>query len=157
MKISLMMLIGLMFTGCSNDIIIHNIQQPEKRIIKESFPFWVYQIPENENTVVGISHLTFDEKKYIEAAKQMAAVMMSRNESSFVVDKYAETNSENIIKTGKAEFKLNVSSDPQKTEELFSKLKLITSYKYNGYFIGLFSLKNLKLPEKYKKESISKI
>jgi hypothetical protein len=153
---SVIILIILLFiiVGCATQNEIYR-QQTQDRLEIPPLPKWVYNTP--DNFVVGISQKSMNLDEMQEAAKQMAAVMESRNHASYTIEKYAATSSDNILKSNVTEFKLNVSSSPQKTKQIYNSLELIDSIEVLGCFFGLFSTTNKEVDASYKKENIQKM
>jgi len=150
----LYVLVLLLFAGCATNIEIYK-QETQDRLEIPPLPKWVYNTP--ENFVIGISQKSMNLDEMHEAAKQMAAVMESRNDGSYTIEKYAATSNENTLKSNITEFKLNVSSSPQKTEQVYNSLELVDSIEALGYFIGLFSSTNMEINASYKKPFIQRI
>ena len=144
-KIFYLLIISVIF-GCVSRNYDYYERPTIHKIVREPLPQWFYELP-SENFIVGISQKTADEKNNIEAAKQEAAVTMSRNKASFTVNNFAERNSEDIMKSGKAELKINVSFSPTETNRIFSQLKLVDKTTYFDYFIALFSVSETLLDE----------
>ncbi|MCF7858278.1 MAG: hypothetical protein K9N07_02985 [Candidatus Cloacimonetes bacterium] len=140
---SWILIIMLIITGCSKNQEIYRQKFTDKYEVP-ALPGWIYKTP--EKFVVGISLKSSNKNEMKEAAKQMAAVIESRNNSSYTIDNYASTTSDNILKSGKSQFKLNVSSSPERTEEICNALTLVDSLETLGYFFGLFSTENNKKP-----------
>ena len=138
--------------GCASSDYFYYERSPVHKIVGEPLPEWVYKLPEG-NFVIGISRKTADKEEMIDAAKQMAAVIMSRNKASFTVDKSAYRNSEDIMKSGKAQLKINVSFSPKETEKIYSELKMADQTFYFNYFIALFSTSEITLNDDYKKKN----
>ena len=150
----LYVLVLLLFTGCATHKEIYK-QETQDRLEIPPLPKWIYNTP--DNYVVGISQKSMNSDEMHEAAKQMAAVMKSRNDASYTIEKYAATTSDNTLKSNITEFKLNVSSSPQKTEQIYNSLELIDSIEALGYFIGLFSSTNIEINVSYRKPYIQRI
>ena len=150
----LYVLVLLLFTGCATHKEIYK-QETQDRLEIPPLPKWIYNTP--DNYVVGISQKSMNSDEMHEAAKQMAAVMKSRNDASYTIEKYAATTSDNTLKSNITEFKLNVSSSPQKTEQIYNSLELIDSIEALGYFIGLFSSTNIEINASYRKPYIQRI
>ena len=153
-KVIILLLTIMIIAGCATHKEIYK-QETQDRLEIPPLPKWVINPP--ENFVVGISLKSMNTYEMHEAAKQMAAVMKSRNSASYTIEKYAATSSENILKSNITEFKLNVSSSPQRTKEIYNSLKLIDSIEALGYFIGLFSSTNIEINISYKKPYMHRI
>ena len=153
-KVIILIISLLIIAGCATHKEIYK-QETQDRLETPPLPKWVYNTP--GNFVVGISQKSMNSDEMLEAAKQMAAVMKSRNSASYTIEKYAATSSENILKSNVIEFKLNVSSSPQKTKEIYNSLELVDSIEALGYFIGLFSSTNMEFNISYKKPYIHRI
>lgn len=115
-------------------------------------PRWVYHLPDGSDYVLGIAPRSLDTGMMQESAREMAAIMYSRNHGSYTIDNTAITAREDPVRSGSADFRLNVGS-PDKAREYFDKLQLVDeAYSYEYYF-GLFSLTGTK-PEKKIREKL---
>jgi len=94
---------------------------------------------QNSDYCIGFSLRSYDRETMKDGAKQMAAVMKSRNNSAYSVKKYAKTESDNFYKNGSADFHLEVSSDPAVPQQIYDNLTLIDSFFINDNFVGLFA------------------
>jgi hypothetical protein len=157
MKFKMLVLTLLILTNCGNSNQIILQERPNKSVILDSHPRWLYQLPDTENYVIGLSQLSTNEEECQESAKQMASVMKSRNSSSFVIDKFAQKTNTDIMKSGEAKYKLNVSSVPEKAEKYYENLELKDEYKFSGFYIGLYSLIQQDVPAKCKDKIIMQI
>jgi len=144
----------LIISSCATHNEIYR-QKAQDRFETPPLPKWIYNTP--DNFVVGISQKSMNSEEMQEAAKQMAAVIESRNNASYTIEKYAATSSDNTLKANVFEFKLNVSSSPQKTEQIYNSLELVASIEALGYFFGLFTSTNLEIETSYKKPYIQRI
>ena len=153
-KIGFLIFSILIMCSCTTNNQIYK-QQTQDRFEIAPLPKWVYTTP--ENFVVGISQKSMNSDEMKEAAKQNAAVMKSRNQASYTIDKYASTSSDHTLKSNATEFKLNVSSSPQVTEQIYNSLVLVDSVEVLGYFIGLFSATKGELNTSFKSTTIMKI
>ncbi len=144
-------LILFIIAGCATHKEIYR-QETRDRFEIPLLPKWVYNTP--DDFVVGISQKSMNSDEMQETAKQMAAVMESRNHASYTIEKYAATSSENILKSNVTEFKLNVSSSPQKTKGIYNSLELVDSVEALAYFFGLFSTNNKEIEASYKRSDI---
>jgi len=153
-KILILILTLLIFSGCATHKEIYK-QETQDRLEVPPLPKWVYNTP--DNFVVGISQKSMNPDEMVEAAKQMAAVMQSRNNASYTIEKYASTTHDNTLKSNVTEFKLNVSSSPQKTKEIYNSFELSDSVEALGYFFGLFSSSDLRLDVLNQRSSIQRM
>ncbi len=144
----------LIIGGCATHNEIYR-QKAQDKYETPPLPKWIYNTP--DNFVVGISQKSMNYDEMQEAAKQMAAIMESRNNASYTIENYAATSSDNTLKSNVYEFKLNVSSSPQKTEQIYNSLELVASIEALGYFFGLFTSTNLEIETSYKKPYIQRI
>lgn len=126
---------------------IHKIEYPQ-------LPGWVYELPAGEY-VIGIARKSFDEVDMKDAARQMAAVMKSRNEASYSIEKFASTTTEDLLRDGKAEFYLNVSASPETTRSLYESLQVVDEVFFFDYYLALFSLQNDLVEKKYKNRFVA--
>ena len=153
-KVIILLFSLVIIAGCATHKEIYK-QETQDRLEIPPLPKWVNNTP--DNFVVGISQKSMNSDEMQEAAKQMAAVMESRNDASYTIEKYAATSNDNTFKSNISEFKLNVSSSPQKTEQVYNSLKLVDSIEALGYFIGLFSSTNMEINSSYKKPYIQRM
>ncbi len=153
MNRSLLIIMLLILLGCASQTeyeevkMIHKIEYPQ-------LPGWVYELPAGEY-VIGIARKSFDEDEMKDAAKQMAAVMKSRNEASYSIEKFASTTTEDLLRDGKAEFRLNVSASPETTRRLYESLQVIDEVFFFDCYLALFSLQKDNVTEKYKKRFVA--
>ena len=126
---------------------------PHHKHYTSNNPLWLYELPVGSDYIVGISTHSQDSLAMVEAAKEMAAVMMARNTGSYTIQKSTQTDSEDHAKNGKATFNLNVGA-PEEAKNNFSSLHLIDSHKLDQYFIGLFAESSKDIDPNYKKRSI---
>lgn len=152
-NVKIIILSLFLFSGCATHNEIYR-QETRDRFEIPPLPKWVYNTP--DNFVVGISQKSMNFNEMQEAAKQMAAVMESRNHASYTIEKYAAISSDNILKSNVTEFKLNVSSSPQKTEQIYNSLELVDSIEALGYFFGLFSATKMEIEASYKRSDIQR-
>jgi hypothetical protein len=119
-----------------------------KKVGMEALPCWLYQLPEEGDYVIGIAPRNFDRESMQDAARQMAAVMHSRNAGSFTINKFARTSGSDQLKEGTGRFRLNVA-EPETTQKIYNRLNLIDeTYLYDNY-IALFSLISNEIDESY--------
>jgi hypothetical protein len=143
----------LILLGCASQTefeevkMIHKIEYP-------FFPGWVYELPAGDY-VIGMARKSFDEDEMKDAAKQMAAVMKSRNEASYSIEKFASTTTEDLLRDGKAEFYLNVSASPETTRRIYESLQVVDEEFFFDYYLALFSIQNDNVAEKYKKRFVT--
>lgn len=124
-----------------------------KKVGMEALPCWLYQLPAEADYVVGIATRNFDQEAMLDAAKQMAAVMHSRNAGSFTITKFARTSGSDRLKEGKVRFQLNVA-EPETTQKIYENLNLIDeTFLYDNY-IALFSIENTQIDESYCKKQV---
>lgn len=150
-----LLLVTVLFVllGCASQTEFEEV----KMIHKIEYPFlpgWVYELPAGEY-VIGIAKKSFDENEMKDAAKQMAAVMKSRNEASYSIEKFASTTTEDLLRDGKAEFRLNVSASPETTQNIYETLKMVDEVFFFDYYLTLFSLQNDSVAEKHKNRFVT--
>jgi hypothetical protein len=134
----------LLFAGCLKQQ--QKPQAPQKKSSDNTrVASWVTGLS-SKYFVVGIARKSNDVENMTESAKQMAAVMMNRNNSSFVIKNFASTETENIRNSGNASFALNVGSSPQKLKGVYNSLELVDFSMAYGYFFGLFSVNKVAAP-----------
>lgn len=112
-------------------------------------PSWLCNLPEGENAI-GIAWNNENSKPNLDdVAREGAAVSLTRNHSSFVVDKtavikYAEQTE--LTSIGR-DFKIVVSADTSYLNWADRNLISQASTSFNGYKLSLFSVQTLK-PDK---------
>jgi len=153
-KLIILILPILVILGCATQNKIYR-QQTQDLFEVPPLPKWIYSTP--ENYVIGISRKSINHEEMKDSAKQMAAVMESRNLASYTIEKYANTTSDEILKSNTTEFKLNVSSSPQHTELIYKSLSLVDSTEALGYFFGLFSMTSSEVQSSGKRTYIKRL
>jgi len=153
MKIILGSLFLLVLISCSTGIIYQ--ERPSINKLKiEPLPCWVYELPPGTNYVIGISAKTFDRESMLDSARQMAAVMKSRNKGSFTIDKLAITSGSEFHKEGNSRFKLNVAQ-PEETLNIYNSLQLVDETFLYDHYLALFSVTDVIPPESYYQKKIA--
>jgi len=153
-KIAILLLILVLISGCASEIKI--VEEKEiKKIEKMSLPAWAYKLPPGDNLIIGIAGKSIYEDQMKDAAKQMAAVMHSRNRSSYTISKQAATDKEDFLSGGSAGFNLNVSSSPEETRRIYDSLKMLDETVYYGYYISLYSDGEATLSQKFKQQYVA--
>lgn len=146
-----MILAAVIILSCSSVQLQEKVSLPHK-LETTMLPRWVYKLPPGTDYVIGIAPRSLDTGMMQESAREMAAIMYSRNHGSYTIDNTAITTREDPVRSGSAFFRLNVGS-PDKAREYFNKLQLIDeAYSYE-YYLGLFSLNGTK-PDNYYKEKL---
>ena len=84
MKNVIILILLLIIGGCATHNEIYR-QKTQDKLEIPPLPKWVYNTP--DNFVVGISQKSMNSDEMEEAAKQMAAVMESRNHASYTIEK----------------------------------------------------------------------
>jgi len=153
-KLIILILPILVIFGCTAQNKVYR-QKAQDTFEVPPLPKWIYSTP--ENYVIGISRKSMNLDNMKDSAKQMASVMESRNNASYTIEKYATTTSENILKSNITEFKLNVSSSPQHTEQIYNSLTLVDSIEALGYFFGLFSRTSIEVQNLDKRAYIQRL
>ncbi len=153
-KLIILLLSLFVIVGCATQ---NKIYKQETQDVFEipSLPKWVNSAP--DNFVVGISRKSMNHDDMKDSARQMATVMESRNHASYTIEKYASTSNEEILKSNVTKFKLNVSSSPQHTEQIYNSLILVDSSEALGYFFGLFSMTSSEVQSSDKKGNIQRL
>ncbi len=156
-KIFPVIIIFFLLSGCASQQKEHWKSEAIHKIEAVELPAWFYELPKMDGCVIGISQKSFNVEDMKESARQMAAVMKSRNEASYSIDKFASTTSENIIEEGKAKFRLNVSASPEVTKRIYDSLQLIDEAYFYDFFIGLYSLNANEIPKEYKRKYVANL
>ena len=155
MKKIFFLLILVFIMSCSSEISF--MERPSiKKIKVEPLPCWAYELPVKGDYIIGISARNFDNDSMIDAARQMAAVMKSRNKGSFTIDRLALSSGSDIIKEGKAKFQLNVA-EPDETLKIYNSLTLIDETYLYDHYIALFSETRTSIPESFCQKKIENL
>ncbi|MCB5228489.1 MAG: hypothetical protein LHW44_00215 [Candidatus Cloacimonetes bacterium] len=115
-----------------------------------SAPSWLWQIPSGSYTI-GFGYAdTFFSNRADSLAREYAAVSLSRNHSSFVVDKKSiwEWASETQSSWESRTFQLVVSADLNYLKNSYQDLILIDHYHTQGYYIGLYGFSDKEVDAK---------
>ncbi len=145
-------------------LLVINCSTSSRHYKKDSFihkyeslalPAWIYD-SQGQDFVVGISRKSYNLEDMEDAAKQMAAVMKCRNEGSYTIEKYATTESEKLMGSGKVVFKLNVCADPEDMKRIYENLELIDQTEICGFFLGLYTIGGKNIENNYRKKSVQK-
>ena len=146
-------LIFVVITGCVFENTV--VKKTEvKKMDKVSLPAWVYELPPGDNLIIGVSGKSIYKDQMKDANKQMAAVMHSRNRSSYTISKRAATEKEDFLSGGSSGFNLNVSSSPEETRRIYNSLKMLDEVVFHGYYLALYSDGKANLAEKHKKKFV---
>jgi len=152
MKQIILFIIILLLISCSSEIVL--VKQPAlKKMGIEPLPCWVYELPAESDYIIGVSARSFDHDSMFDAARQMAAVMKSRNKGSFTIDRFSISSGSNILREGKAVFQLNVA-EPNETLRIYESLNLIDETYLYDHYIALFSETELSIPESFCQKKI---
>ncbi len=105
-----------------------------------SLPSWFLNPPATAHHVIGISYCDMNPDSAETSAKNQAAVILSRNRSSYNVKKdiLISDRSDYIEQDSKAQFEVNVSSSPN-ARKLFDALRCVEDFDLDCYHICLFS------------------
>lgn len=139
----------LLLVGCASNKPRGQIQQDNTPELELPFtaPGWLWQIPAG-NYAIGI---TYGDSFYSggagDFARDFAAVSLSRNHSSFVVDKQMIISlaMQKEVDWRKQNFNVVVSSDLDYLHEAGKNLVMLDSTQVSGYLIGLFGQKQGKV------------
>jgi len=115
-------------------------------------PRWMYQRPTG-NYVIGLSHKTKNPAAMQDAAKQSAAVNLSRNTDAIAIVNTATANSSQMLSSGSVHFNLVVSASPQLLKQKFTALNLVDECTYYENYIGLYSTTATSVGEQWTAET----
>ncbi|MCK4311713.1 MAG: hypothetical protein KAW88_03145 [Candidatus Cloacimonetes bacterium] len=155
MKKIVIFLIVILLFGCASQQREHWKSETIHKIETTQLPAWVYELPTEGDFIIGISRKSFEFDKMKDSAKQMAAVVKSRNTASYSIDKFASLTTEEILREGKAVFKLNVSASPEETKRIYESLQLVDETFLHDFYIALFSEMKTGIPTSYRKKYVS--
>lgn len=141
-KLLFLLLLALLLSSCvtSKKQKVKKVYQPQETFVPFEAPAWLWKIPSGSYSIgFGYSD-TFYSNRADSLAREFASVSISRNHSSFVVDKEAlkAWASETQSDWSSAGLKLVVSSDLDYLKRTYQKLQLIDAVDVHGYRIGLF-------------------
>lgn len=143
MKRSLILImLAVLIAACSTHKYVYQPQEIDPAPVYLPFeaPNWLWQIPSGSYAIGFAFKDTHLSNRADSIAKEYAAVSLSRNHSSFIVDKKAlsEWASQTQSDWKAVELQFVVSSDLDYLKKSHSKLQLVDSYEHDGYLIGLY-------------------
>lgn len=131
----------LILAGCStNREKPINNYVPDVRILPFEGQAWLWEVPPGDYAI-GISYSsTHFTDGSADAARDFAAVSLSRNHSSYIVDKHSllQIASQDDADFRTADFNLVVSQDIGYLRRAVENLRLVHQFDTQGYFIGLY-------------------
>ncbi|MCF7918409.1 MAG: hypothetical protein K9N06_00665 [Candidatus Cloacimonetes bacterium] len=133
----LIIVLILLLTGCAAQEREIVIEEPESRTRIMEIPAWFLELPAGDY-VIGISKLSFMNLEMEMAAFQNAVVSYCRNHSSYIVNNQAIRESEILMASGEARFRVIVSSEPQMLQAASEKLVKLDSFWFYDNYIGLY-------------------
>jgi hypothetical protein len=107
-----------------------------------NLPAWLLYLPEGDNAI-GIAWDSPNKpKSVLNSSREFAAVSLSRNKSSFVVDKSAVINyaEQNEVDLQKADFRVVVSADTSYLNYADKNLKSYAEATFHGYKVFLYGI-----------------
>ena len=141
-RISLLLMIVISLAACANHKVMPVVAEPEALVEIGDFeaPAWLWQVPSG-SYAIGFAYTdTHLEAKADSIAREYAAVVLSRNHSSFVVDKKAVYEWADEVNSGSKEAKLNlvVSADIEYLQKAHQELIKLDSIDVMGYYLALY-------------------
>jgi hypothetical protein len=133
-------ILALLQISCTTNIIEEKnaIKKPVGRYLE--IPGWFIDFPKDDYSL-GISKLSLDNLEVKTSALQNAAVNYCRNKNSYVVNKEAIRNTEQYYGSGKREFQVVVTSNPQQLHEAAKNLRLTDYFWFYDNFVGLYGFR----------------
>lgn len=140
-RISLLLLIVISLVACTGNKVREPVE-PEVRVEIGDFeaPAWLWQVPSG-SYAIGFAYMdTHLEAKADSIAREYAAVVLSRNHSSFVVDKKAIVEWADEVNSGSKEAKLNlvVSAEMEYLKKAHQELIKLDGVDVMGYHLALY-------------------
>ena len=144
-KIIYLFVILILFNGCTITIKKSNNAPKKKKQAKTiELPAWFWELP-NNNCVIGISYFENDVHRMIEAAKQDAAIQMTKSKSAIIISKRASIDTFDESNEKIREVDYDVVGNKKLLRKNYNELSLIEStIIFNNYYIALFSTKPVK-------------
>jgi hypothetical protein len=148
----LLVVITIALAACSRnrdhrDLSSWVIYEPVETVLDFEISHWLDQMPEGDNSI-GISYAAPPTGAVeTEYGRDFAAIALSRNHSSYIVDKHsvmslAAQTEENYRA---ANFNLVVSQDLDYLRGAAENLQLVSSYKSNGYVLSFYAFDQVPL------------
>ena len=138
----------LILTACSrNELERPSYSQPKAEIHTFEIPAWLLEMPEGDFSI-GISYAepptSAQSQDY---GKDFAAIALSRNHSSYIVDKYSVMSlaAQTDDNYRAASFNLVVSQDLDYLRSAAQNLKKISSFNSNGYWLSVYGFEDVAL------------
>jgi hypothetical protein len=160
-RISLLLLIVISLAACTQNKVVPVPVEPEVKVEIGDFeaPMWMWQVPSG-SYAVGFAYT----EPHLEAradsiAREYAAVVLSRNHSSFVVDKLAVVEWADEVNSGskEAKLKLVVSSDMEYLQKAHQNLIKLDSADVMGYHLALYGFIDGKVDGRVRKMRGNKV
>jgi len=102
-------------------------------------PRWFLSIPDGD-FCLGFAKLTINDTAVKTSALQDATVTYCRNHNCYVVNKRAMRDTQINNGSGKQEFQVLVTSEPQQLYDIRDNLQLLDSFWFYDNFIGIYSI-----------------
>ncbi|MEA1972197.1 MAG: hypothetical protein U9N34_02730 [Candidatus Cloacimonadota bacterium] len=155
----------LLLFGCMKPTLQIKKKVRKKKNTIINLPHWFWELPNND-CVIGISFVESDIHRMIEAAKQDAAIQITKSKSAIIVSKRASLEYSDGDKMREVEY--DIIGSKKLLRNSYNKLSLIESaILFNNYYIALFSTrpisklknnqisnKNMIAPNWFKKEGL---
>ena len=141
MKYLLIVLVIAVMSSCATPQAEVIVEKPQLKVSVLTLPVWFLE-PPSGNYVLGISRLSFKNLEMETAAFQNAVVSYCRNHNSYIVNNQALRESEIVMTASTANFRVIVSSEPQKLQEVKEKLEKLDSFWFYDNYVGLYGIKN---------------
>lgn len=145
-KLLLIILVFLTIFGCAfsgrDD---YKTKQKDKKFNNIIIlPEWFFNLPD-EDMVIGISLYETDIRRMIEAAKQDAAIQLTKNKSTIIISKRASIDDATSDELQSRELEYDIIGDKKLLWKNYERLSLIDSHiLFKNYYIALFSTKPVK-------------
>ena len=146
MKKLLFLLSFILLFGCNNSSTqkVNKVKKSKKKLAEIKLPYWFWNLP-NNNSVIGISFVESDVKRMIEAAKQDAAIQLTKSKSAIIISKDALIDNFDGNNASSRKLEYDIVGSKKLLRKNYKKLSLIDScLLFNNYYIALFSTKPIK-------------
>ncbi len=160
-RVSLLLLIIIGLAACTQNKVVQVSAEPQVQVEIGDFeaPAWLWQVPSG-SYAIGFAYTdTHREARADSIAREYAAVVLSRNHSSFVVDKRAifEWADEENSDSKEAKLKLVVSADMEYLKKAHQDLIKLDSADLMGYHLALYGFIDGKVDGRIRKMKGNKV
>lgn len=116
-----------------------------------TIPSWILNVPAESLLSIGVSKKTKDNETMIEAARQQAAILLSRNKAAISITNsaYFDKETEKSEESETVSFEHTASADTSLLMMLADSLQVLDHAYINDYYIGLFGINPVSITNRY--------